>query len=70
MNHDEPTRSAVTAWMVLNLDEHRDARTGIVNLTALAEAAAGAYGIDDEGGPLDDPEHWIWEAAIEAAGEQ
>jgi hypothetical protein len=33
-------------------------------------AAAGAYGIDDEDGPLDDPEHWIWEAAIEAAGEQ
>ena len=62
-----PTRSAVTAWMLLSLEEHRDARTSEINLTGLAEAAAAAFGIDDEGGPLDDPDHWIWEAAIEAA---
>jgi hypothetical protein len=53
--------------MLLSLEEHRDARTSEIDLTGLAEAAAAAFGIDDEGGPLDDPDHWIWEAAIEAA---
>lgn len=64
-----PDRAAVTAWMRAHLEEHRDPRTYEVNLTSLAEAAADAFDVADEGGPLDDPDHWIWDAAIEAADE-
>ena len=35
------------------------------NATQMAEDAAEAFGMDDEGGPLDDPNHWIWDLAIE-----
>jgi hypothetical protein len=37
------------------------------NATALAEAYADTVGEADEGGPLDDPDHWIWEVAMTAA---
>ncbi|MBK7823300.1 MAG: hypothetical protein IPJ61_20150 [Tessaracoccus sp.] len=59
------TARAVRSWMWLNVEEHRDARTAIVNLTSLAEACANHYGQADEDGPLDDPGHWIWECAVE-----
>lgn len=59
------TARAVKAWMWLHVEEHRDGRTGIVNLTSLAEACADHYGQADEDGPLDDPGHWIWECAAE-----
>lgn len=61
------TRTAVEAWMLLALDEHRDALTGEVNHTSLAEAAADAFDVADEGGPLDDPDHWVWEVAVEVS---
>jgi hypothetical protein len=59
-------RVTVTRWMRRNRDEHLD-EYGDVNLTALAEAAAERFGAKDVGGPLDDPAHWIWDAAVEAA---
>jgi hypothetical protein len=55
----------VLRWMRINLEDHRDRVTGEVNLTALAEAAAAEWGQDHEDGPLDDPDHWVWEAAVE-----
>lgn len=59
-------KAEVRRWMRVNLDDHRDRITGEVNLTSLAEAAAGAWDQDHEGGPLDDPDHWVWELAAEA----
>lgn len=35
-----------------------------LNMTILAEQAAYNYEMDYEGGPLDDPDHWIWDAAL------
>lgn len=60
----DPT--AALAWMAQHAEDHRDG-CGDVNLTSLAEACADAFGVADEGGPLDDPDHWIWELALEAA---
>lgn len=60
-------RVAVTAWMRRNREDFRVARTGELNLTAMAETAAAEWDQDDEGGPLDDPDHWIWEAAVDVA---
>lgn len=61
----EFTREAAAAWMRRSLDEHRDGRTLEVDCTGLAEACAEAFDMADEGGPLDDPDHWIWEVAVE-----
>ncbi len=55
----------VLRWMRAELDQYRDRVTGEVNLTDLAEAAANHWGMDHEDGPLDDPDHWVWEAAVE-----
>lgn len=59
----------VTRWMRTELrnGEHIDPLTGIANTTSLAEAAADAFGHAEEGGWLDDPDHWVWEAALAAA---
>lgn len=59
------TRETAATWMLANHVAHRDPRTNEVNLTSLAEACAEAFDVADEGGPLDDPDHWIWEVAVE-----
>lgn len=56
---------SVRRWMRSNAEDHRDALTREVNATSLAEAAAGAFDVDHVGGPLDDPDHWIWEIAVD-----
>lgn len=58
-------RNAVRSWMRVNRRDFEDPRTGEINATALAEAAAEAFNQKDAGGPLDDSDHWIWEVAIE-----
>ena len=62
-----PSRASATRWMRAHLEEHRDPRTGEVNHTALTEAWADAHDLADVGGVLDDPDHWCWEAALDAA---
>lgn len=59
------TEEEARRWMIANLEDHRDGRTGEVDCTGLAEACAEAYDVADEGGPLDDPDHWIWDVAVE-----
>ena len=61
------TRSAAEAWMLMWRDEHADPHTGEVDCTALAEACAGAFDVADEGGPLDDETHWIWDIAVKVS---
>jgi len=54
-------------WMIDRLEfdpEEVVDRDGNVNLTALAERCAHAY---DNDSALDDPDHFVWEIAIEAA---
>lgn len=38
-----------------------------INATLLAENAAEYFGVKDKRGPLDDPNHWIWEIALDEA---
>jgi hypothetical protein len=54
------SRGAVRRWMQREAADYQD------NPTALAEAAAEAFDVKDEGGPLDDETHWIWDEAIDA----
>lgn len=61
---DTFNRNAVRSWMRVNKSEHVDPRTGELNATQLAESAAQAFDQNHTGGPLDDPDHWIWELAI------
>jgi hypothetical protein len=68
-NGNELSRRAVRSWMRRHLEEHRECRTGDVNLTALCEAAADAFDVKDEGGPLDDGNHWIWNVAYNVMSE-
>lgn len=53
------------AWMREHMDECTDPQTGIANLTQLAEGGADAagHGLDW----CDDPDHEVWEWAIEEA---
>lgn len=44
---------------------YRDRLTGEYNLTAMTEEAANYFNQDQDRGPLDDPDHWIWECAPE-----
>lgn len=55
----------VRSFMILDRENHIDNQTGEVNLTSLAESAAIHFNQDHLGGPLDDPDHWIWEIAAE-----
>lgn len=59
------TRPRVRRWMRQHVAEHVDARTGEVNCTQLAEEAADYFEQYDVDGPIDDPDHWIWEVAAE-----
>ncbi len=62
------TEASARAWMNAQLASGGfiDA-CGEVEVTQLAEACAEAFDVADEGGPLDDPDHWIWDAAANAA---
>ena len=57
------TQENVRAYMKSVRDEHID--HGEVNWTFLAEDAANHFDMADEGGPLDDETHWIWDLAQE-----
>lgn len=50
----------VRGWMLLHCHEYLDS-IGVLNFTSLAEAAANAFDKADDGGPLDDETHWIWD---------
>lgn len=63
-------RAHVGDWMRRNVARYVDARTGEVECGALAEGAAAAFDLDDEGGPLDVEHHWIWEIACHVAERQ
>ncbi len=56
-------QGAVLRWMKREAANHETS-------TQLAEAAAAAFDVDDDGGPLDDEHHWIWELALEANEER
>lgn len=54
------TKARVRRYMAAVVDECREG--GEVNLTLLAEAAADEFDRDKW---LDDPDHWVWDLAIE-----
>jgi len=56
------TKSQAKAWMLANVHDYKDHSTGEVNATFLAEACAAHFDRDEV---LDDPDHWLWEIAIE-----
>jgi hypothetical protein len=58
-------QACVSHWMAGQVVEHFDA-CGEPDATGLAEAAAHLFDLDEESGPLDQPEHWIWDLAVEA----
>lgn len=66
---DQITEKAAKAWMsnqlINNWDEYDDC--GEANCTKLAEACAEQFEVNDEDGPLDDPQHPLWTWAIEVA---
>lgn len=68
--HGRHGRRRVTRWMEAQLRDpdarglYVDPRTDIASTTALAEDAA--LSVDHEEW-CDDPDHWVWDAAIEAA---
>ena len=66
MSAEAFTEAAARAWMLAHIEEHRDPKTSELDMTSIAEACAAAFGEDDEGGPLDDETHWIWDLAFEA----
>lgn len=43
---------------------------GEINCTKITEACAHAFGMDHEDGPLDCPDHWIWEVAVKVSNEE
>ena len=65
-NPAAPTFNKLNArnWCRRHADTFRDRRTGEVDSTALAEACAAHFDVDGLRGPLDDPDHWIWDVAI------
>jgi len=57
------TKGEARAWMMQNVHNYVD-RCGEVNCTALAEECAKEFEEADEGGPLDEETHWIWDLAV------
>lgn len=55
----------VKSYMNNIYSDHVDNHTGEINYTSLVESAACCFEQDYENGPLDDPDHWIWEIALE-----
>ncbi len=68
--NDKPsfTEENVLAYMRSIVSEHLDT-CNEVNMTSLAEAAADHFDMADEGGPLDEETHWIWDKAFEVSQE-
>ena len=56
-------RQNARVWMKANKRDHVDPKTGEVNYTTLAEECCNHFDVADEGGPLDDDTHWVWELA-------
>jgi hypothetical protein len=56
--------NAMRIWMLNNVANHVDRRTGEVNLTSLAEACAHHF---DAHHWLDDDTHEVWDLAIDVA---
>lgn len=52
-------------WMKANKNDHIDTKTGEVNYTSLAEECCIYFDVANEGGPLDDETHWVWEIATQ-----
>lgn len=61
------SRSTAKSWMAKNVKDYVDGKTGEVNATGLAEAAADEFDAKDVGGWLDDETHWVWDIAAEVA---
>ncbi len=60
----------VAKWMRTQLRAEPEVYLGAggeVNCTLLAENAAAHFKANDQPGPLDDPEHFIWTAATSTA---
>ena len=49
------------------VEDYVDPKTGEVNMTELAEAAASEFDKKDLGGWLDDETHWVWDLAQNVA---
>lgn len=58
-------RKNVKSYMNNVYENHVDKAVGEVNYTSLVESAASYFEQDHMNGPLDDPDHWIWEIALE-----
>lgn len=58
-------RKNVKSYMNNVYENHVDKATGELDYTSLVESAAGYFEQDYENGPLDDPDHWIWEIVLE-----
>lgn len=58
-------KNTARQWMRQHKAEHRDRHTGEINATTLAESCADAFDANGLGGCLDDPNHWIWDLAIQ-----
>lgn len=59
------TAPVVTVWCKRHAHEHR-APNGEIDHNALARACAEAFKVAHAGGPLHDPDHWLWEAVNDA----
>lgn len=61
----EFNRDNTKKWMLTEIafDDYSD------NYRALAEECAAAFNVNDTGGPLDDPDHWIWDLPVEIFSE-
>lgn len=63
----EASKSQVKSWMRKNVKDYEDRKTGEINTTQLAEAAAGEFDKNGLGDWLDDETHWVWDVALEVA---
>lgn len=59
------TKKNVLSWMHDNIEQFLSINTDDVYTTAMAKAAADAFEQAEQPGPLDDSDHWIWDAAHE-----
>lgn len=61
------TKRQAIRYMLAVAADHFDGHS--VNLTRLAEDCADRFGLNYEGGPLDDETHPLWEWAMDVAAE-
>jgi hypothetical protein len=64
---EKMTKRAARQWMERNVRDYVDPKTGEVILTELAENCCQHFDCKDEGGPLDDSDHWVWDLAAQVA---